>query len=117
VYKRQVDVWALGGAFRREPAGGSAFAGREYPFLLGIEANWHDLAGDEANVSWARALFREIGSLSGAGVYLNFPGFGEEKEDLVRAAYGPNYERLAALKARYDPTNLFLLNQNIQPRS
>jgi FAD/FMN-containing dehydrogenase len=112
-----IDVWALGGALVREPVDGSAFAGRENPFLLGIEANWHDPADDEANVAWARALFREMGTLSGSGVYLNFPGFGEEKEDLVRAAYGPNYERLAAIKAKYDPTNLFRLNQNIPPRT
>jgi hypothetical protein len=46
---------------------------------------------------------------------LNFPGFGEEKEDLVRAAYGSNYERLTQIKAKYDPTNLFRMNQNIRP--
>jgi FAD/FMN-containing dehydrogenase len=51
------------------------------------------------------------------GLYLNFAGFGEEKEDLVRAGYGANYERLAALKAKYDPTNLFRMNQNIPPAS
>ena len=49
------------------------------------------------------------------GIYLNFPGFGEEKEELVRAAYGANYERLAELKAKYDPTNLFRMNLNITP--
>ncbi len=54
---------------------------------------------------------------SSSGAYLNFPGFGEEKEDLVRAAYGANYERLARLKAQYDPTNLFRMNQNIRPAS
>lgn len=48
-------------------------------------------------------------------MYLNFGGFAEEKEELVRAGYGPNYERLAALKAKYDPANLFRMNQNIVP--
>jgi FAD/FMN-containing dehydrogenase len=51
------------------------------------------------------------------GLYLNFPGFGEEKEELVKAGYGVNYERLAALKAKYDPTNLFRMNLNIPPES
>jgi FAD/FMN-containing dehydrogenase len=46
---------------------------------------------------------------------VNFPGFGEEKEALVRAGYGTNYERLVALKTEYDPANLFRMNQNIQP--
>ena len=52
---------------------------------------------------------------SSGGVYLNFGGFGEEKEELVRAAFGPSYERLAAIKREYDPTNLFRMNQNIPP--
>jgi len=49
------------------------------------------------------------------GVYLNFPGLGEEKEALVRAGYGANYDRLAELKAKYDPENLFRMNMNIAP--
>ena len=48
-------------------------------------------------------------------MYLNFPGLGEEKEELVKAGYGENYERLAALKAEYDPSNLFRMNLNITP--
>jgi FAD/FMN-containing dehydrogenase len=56
-----------------------------------------------------------MGPHSTGGLYLNFPGFGEEKEALVRAGYGANYDRLAALKAQYDPTNLFRMNLNITP--
>ena len=52
---------------------------------------------------------------STGGVYLNFPGLGEEKEALVKAGYGVNYDRLAELKAKYDPENLFRMNQNIAP--
>jgi FAD/FMN-containing dehydrogenase len=54
---------------------------------------------------------------SDGGLYLNFPGFGEEKEDLLRAAYGANYDRLVALKTTYDPDNLFRMNLNIPPRT
>jgi hypothetical protein len=110
-----LDVWALGGAMRREPAGGAAFSGRDSPFLIGIEANWDDSASDEVNVAWARAVDADLRGLSGGAAYLNFPGFGEEQEGLVRAAYGPNYDRLAQLKAKYDPSNLFRLNLNIAP--
>jgi FAD/FMN-containing dehydrogenase len=53
--------------------------------------------------------------LSRGGVYLNFPGFLEEGERLVREGYGANYARLRELKAKYDPTNLFSLNANIDP--
>ena len=52
---------------------------------------------------------------SSGGTYLNFPGFLEEGESLLRDAYGENYQRLVALKNKYDPTNLFRLNQNIAP--
>lgn len=54
---------------------------------------------------------------SDGGRYLNFAGFQEEGDAMMRAAFGPHYERLADLKARYDPTNFFRLNQNIKPRS
>ena len=52
---------------------------------------------------------------STGSVYLNFPGLGEEEDDLARAGYGANYERLAELKAKYDPENLFRMNINIPP--
>ena len=52
---------------------------------------------------------------SDGGIYLNFPGFLEEGDKLLRDAYGKNYERLVALKNKYDPTNLFRMNQNIKP--
>jgi FAD/FMN-containing dehydrogenase len=52
---------------------------------------------------------------SRGGLYLNFPGFGEEKEAMLRDAYGSNYDRLAALKAKYDPGNLFRMTLNIPP--
>ncbi len=54
---------------------------------------------------------------SSGGLYLNFPGLGEEGERLVRTAYGANYERLVALKQKYDPTKLFRMNQNIKPNA
>jgi FAD/FMN-containing dehydrogenase len=58
-----------------------------------------------------------MGKYSSGGLYLNFAGLGEEKEALVKAAYGANYERLAELKAKYDPGNLFRMNLNITPAS
>jgi FAD/FMN-containing dehydrogenase len=107
-----VDVWALGGAMRREPEGGSAFANRDAPFLLGVESNWEDAADDEANISWARELIDEASALSPGGTYLNFPGFVEEGEQLLRDTYGANYERLQQVKAKYDPDTVFRSNLN-----
>ena len=107
-----IDVWFLGGAMRNEPDGGSAFAKRDASYLLGIEANWDDARDDDANITWVRELFGEASELSPGGTYLNFPGFVEEGEQLLRETYGANYERLQEVKAAYDPDNVFRSNLN-----
>ena len=95
----------------RPPSGAATL-----PFLLSLDATWRDPADAEENIAWTRAAWDEMRAFSSTGgVYLNFPGLGEEREALVRAAYGDNYARLAELKRRYDPGNLFSLNQNVPP--
>jgi FAD/FMN-containing dehydrogenase len=110
-----IDVWYQGGAMSRIGASETAFGDRSAPMLVGIEANWEDSQNDEANISWVRSCFSDMRRFSDGGMYLNFPGFLEEGDELLRNAYGENYERLVALKNKYDPTNLFRLNQNIKP--
>jgi FAD/FMN-containing dehydrogenase len=110
-----IDIWALGGAARREPRGGSAFSGRAAPWLLGIEANWDDPGRDAENIAWARALYSDMDRFSSGGVYLNFPGFAEEGADLLKRSYGETWDRLRSVKTKYDPTNLFRTNLNIAP--
>jgi FAD/FMN-containing dehydrogenase len=111
-----IDLWFQGGAMGRVGADESAFGERSAPILLGIEANWEeDPEDDEANIAWARGCYSDLRRFSGGGVYLNFPGFLEEGQGLMRDAYGKNYERLVALKNQYDPANLFRFNQNIKP--
>lgn len=102
-----IDVWFLGGAVNRVPATDTAFAQRTPPFMIGIEANWHDPDANEANIAWARDLHRDLQRFSDGGSYLNFPGFVENREALLRSVYGPNLERLEKVKAAYDPNNLF----------
>jgi FAD/FMN-containing dehydrogenase len=97
---------------RNEPEGGSAFAKRDAPFLLGVESNWEDPADDEANIAWTRGIIDEASDLSPGGTYLNFPGFVEEGEQLLRDTYGPNFDRLRDVKAKYDPDNVFRNNLN-----
>jgi len=111
-----LGIWQLGGAMSRVPADATAFGRRDAPFLLSIDSTWADPAETERNVAWSREVWSEMHAFSSGGVYLNFPGLGEEREALVKAAYGANYARLAELKERYDPTNLFRINQNIAPR-
>ncbi|MFC4542087.1 FAD-binding oxidoreductase [Halosolutus amylolyticus] len=110
-----VDVWQLGGAIERADVEESAFAGRHAPFLLGVEANWERPENDDANVVWVRDCLDDMRQFSDGSVYLNFPGFLEGGDDVIRTTFGRTYDRLVALKDEYDPTNLFSLNQNIAP--
>jgi FAD/FMN-containing dehydrogenase len=100
-----IDVWFHGGAMGRVGPEETAF-GRRPAYLIGIEANWEDETGSDANVAWARETVSQLRPFSDGGGYLNFPGFFEEGEEQLRASYGSrNYERLVALKRRYDPGN------------
>jgi FAD/FMN-containing dehydrogenase len=112
-----IDIWYQGGAMARVGEEETAFANRSAPYLLGIEGNWEEESGSEQNVAWVRDTFADMRSFSEGGVYLNFPGFLEEGEQLLHEGYGKNYDRLAEIKAKYDPGNLFRLNANIEPRS
>jgi FAD/FMN-containing dehydrogenase len=108
-------VWALGGALGRVDPNATAIGERTAPFLLEILANWAEPEESEANVAWARDFFAAIERFGAGKTNLNFPGLGEDPR-FVREAFGRNYGRLATLKQRYDPANLFRLNQNIDPR-
>ncbi len=110
-----VDIWHLGGAIADVSPEESAFAARQAPFLLGIEANWEDPHQDDANVAWARECFEDMKAFSDGREYLNFPGFLEGGEHTLHKAFGDNYTRLEQVKAAYDPENLFQVNQNIEP--
>ena len=110
-----VDVWYQGGAMSRIEASESAFGDRSAPIWIGVEANWEDTQDDEANIAWARECVADMRRFSGGGAYLNFAGFFEEGDRLIREAFGENHKRLVELKNKYDPTNLFRLNQNTRP--
>ena len=110
-----IAIWHQGGAMSRIAEGETAYGGRDVPFLVTAEANWTDPAQNEEAIAWARGLWDAMEPYTTGAVYLNFPGLGEEKDDLARAGYGANYERLAALKAKYDPDNFFRMNINIPP--
>ena len=109
------DLWHIGGAVQRVNGETSAFYGRQANWLLNLEANWLDAADDAANLSWVRQGIAQMKRYSDGGGYLNFAGFQEEGEAMMRESFGTYYDRLVALKRRYDPDNLFRLNQNINP--
>ncbi len=102
-----------GGASSREPEGGTAFPHRLSQFDLIIGSNWVDKQEDERHISWTRNFWEAIQPYSSHKVYVNV--LGVEGEGRVKEAYGNNYPGLVALKRKYDPNNLFRLNQNIKP--
>ena len=103
----------LGGAVNRLTNSDSAYGRRDAQYLMNVHGRWADRSGDEKGIGWARELFNAAAPYSTGSVYVNF--LSSDDESRVRAAYGSNYERLVALKNRYDPTNLFRVNQNIRP--
>jgi FAD/FMN-containing dehydrogenase len=110
----QLHVHHLGGAMRLAPPGvGSAFAHRDASFIYNAIAMWSDPTEDDRHIGWARDTFDALRPASYGSAYVNF--LGDEGSERVRAAYGDNFERLARLKAQWDPDNLFRLNQNIAP--
>ncbi len=109
------DLWHIGGAIKRIGASDSAYFGRQANFLLSAEATWHNPHQDAENIAWARNLIGAVRPYSDGGAYLNFGGFLEDGETLIRASFGPQYARLQTLKREWDPDNFFRLNQNILP--
>lgn len=110
-----VDLWHIGGAVKRISETENAFHGRHAAFLMNPEANWEAPSDDASNIAWARDMVAALEDFSDGSRYLNFAGFQEEGEAMMRAAFGDKYAKLVALKQKYDPTNLFKLNQNIKP--
>ncbi len=99
----------------RVAAEDTAFGDRSSEWMLSVDSTWHDPAEDDANVSYTRAFWTAALPHSDGKTYFNFPGLFEEGETAVRASYGAGHERLAAIKAAYDPENRFRLNANIRP--
>ncbi len=109
-----LDIWFLEGAANRVPADKTAYARRDVKYGLAIESNWTAPEQSDTNIAWTREVFEDMQRFS-RGTYLNFPGFMEDADRLLQGAYEQNYERLRAIKARYDPENLFRGALNIEP--
>jgi FAD/FMN-containing dehydrogenase len=110
----EIFIAHLGGAINRVPAHATAYPHRDVEFVMNIHTRWRESAQDQACIAWTRRLFDAMAPFATGGVYVNFMPE-DETQRVQKGAYGPNYERLATLKARYDPANLFRMNQNIRP--
>ncbi len=108
----EIHVHQMGGAVSRVPADSSSFGERSMPFVLNAVTGWHDPAADKSHTEWARKVISAASDASTGRAYTNFLA----DPDAARSSYGDEtYDRLAELKAEYDPTNVFRLNQNIEP--
>jgi FAD/FMN-containing dehydrogenase len=111
----EIFIGNLGGAINRIPVEATAYPHRNVNFVMNVHTRWSSPSEDTPCVGWARALYDAAAPFATGGVYVNF--MPDDEAQRVRAgAYGPNYDRLAKVKARYDPKNLFRMNQNVAPR-
>jgi FAD/FMN-containing dehydrogenase len=109
----EIHLHQMGGAVARVSEDATAYGNRRARFVVNVAARWADPATDDSQMQWAHEVRDAIEPFGTGGAYVNFLGVGD---DGARVAYGGNTRaRLAAVKAIWDPTNVFRLNQNIQP--
>jgi len=108
-----VHIYPINGACHRVAADATAFAYRDATFATVIAGMWPDPAQNEANTKWVRDYYDATAPLSEEGGYINF--MADDDQDRIRANYKGNYDRLVDVKRRYDPDNVFRVNQNIKP--
>ncbi|HEY6960296.1 MAG TPA: FAD-binding oxidoreductase [Gaiellaceae bacterium] len=110
----EIHIHQMGGAVSRVGDDATAFAERSMPFVLNAVTGWRDPSDAGSHTEWARAVIASALDASTGRAYVNFLGDG----DAARSSYGEEtYERLAALKNAYDPTNVFRRNQNVEPHA
>jgi FAD/FMN-containing dehydrogenase len=109
----EIFIGCIAGAANRISADATAYFHRDAKFVLNVHGRWDEVADDRICMAWAREFFQASAPFASAGAYVNF--MTQEEGDRVAAAYGSNYDRLVQIKNRYDPENIFHLNQNIKP--
>lgn len=100
-------------AWSRVADDATAFGHRNWAYNIVVTSAWTDAGESDANIRWTREFWEAMRPFLAEAVYVNY--LGDVDEESVRAAYGPKYRRLTALKDKYDPTNFFHMNQNIKP--
>ena len=108
-----VHLYPIDGAVQRVDPDETAFAYRDVNYSPVIAGMWQNPADNERNIAWVRGYYDALAPLSAPGGYINF--MDGDDQSRIQSNYRGNYDRLAAVKAKYDPTNLCHLNQNIKP--
>ena len=109
----EIFIGLIAGAPNRVAPNAMAYGHRDAKFVLNVHGRWDEAKDDQKGIGWAREFFKASAPYASAGAYVNF--MTAEEGDRVAAAYGSNYDRLVEIKKRYDPENVFHLNQNIKP--
>ena len=109
----EIFIGLIAGASNRIAPDAMAYGHRDARFVLNVHGRWDEAKDDQKGIGWARDFFKASAPYASAGAYVNF--MTAEEGDRVAAAYGANYDRLVQAKKRYDPDNIFHLNQNIKP--
>lgn len=109
----EIFIGLVSGQANRVSKEATAYVHRDARFVLNVHSRWEKPEDDKTCISWAREFFNATALYATGGVYINF--LTQDEADRIPAAYGPNFDRLVQLKGKYDPTNLFRLNQNIKP--
>jgi FAD/FMN-containing dehydrogenase len=111
-----MHLYPIDGAVRRVPKDATAWSARDATWSMVIAAIGSDPKQAESLKAWGRGYWKAVHRFNLEGAYVNFM-MDDEVDGRVQATYGDNYARLAAVKAKYDPQNLFRVNQNIQPKA
>lgn len=111
----EIFVAQMGGYTSRQAIDKTAYVHRKANYIMNVHARWEESTDDDLCISWARAFFSSATPHAMGGAYVNF--MTEEEDDRVPSAYGDNYSRLTEIKEKYDPNNIFNLNQNIKPKT
>lgn len=109
----EIFVGHVGGAAGRVPPHATAFPQRSSHFVMNVHARWRETSMDKTCIGWARGIYEAAKPFAAGTAYINF--MPEDEVDRVEAAYGANYRRLVEIKRRYDPMNMFRMNQNVKP--
>jgi len=108
----EIFIGLVAGKMNEIDAEATAYSARDMKFAMNVHGRWENQSDDEKCITWSREFFKASAPFASGGAYVNF--MTEEESDRVRSAYGINYDRLAKLKAKYDPHNTFHMNQNIK---
>ena len=111
----EIFLGLVSGQANRVPKEATAYAHRDAKLVINVHSRWEKPEDDKACISWAREFFNAAAPYATGGVYVNF--LTQDEAERTQAAYGSNYARLVQLKQKYDPENLFRINQNIRPGS